>query len=285
MRRKKLTFSLLALFLFFVLTSVYVQNSKSQQRGDNKALPFVHANLNADIIDLAHHINSATTKEIVSVSIKNSQPVNQNDLKTCSHRNEFEAILATDCNASKKHSTATCWKRVQDLHANITTKQAQARFDKCNDCIYSTETGKKVYFYHHTFWHINVKLRPGGHFGAAAFQKQVLNLQILSFLATQNLCCTKFIVWRSEFNEVDDAIRNKFAFYIQNGSLMLKRFDLEEICRHDDAATDGLYSSFKQHPICTEKHGYVPRDYISFSDFVRFIVLDLYGGIYLGNKS
>jgi hypothetical protein len=108
----------------------------------------------------------------------------------------------------------------------------------------------------------------------------MMQLNIMSFLATQNLQCTKLIVWLlKDFNL---NVKNSF---IGNKTLELRVFDLKELCRYRKNGNGTLHSSFENHSIClsidSSNEVFSAKTQIGFSDFVRFVVLDICGEIYV----
>lgn len=140
----------------------------------------------------------------------------------------------------------------------------------CNDCIKNPITRKILIIYHHTFWHINSKDS-----NVIGLNKRVLILNIMSYLATQNLCCTKFILWKLEqfSKDIENEINEKFSKYIKENIIEIRTFDLKKLCPD---------SVFKNNNICTNRFSQdlSEKNQVAISDFVRFFVLDIYGGIY-----
>ena len=183
--------------------------------------------------------------------------------------NEFEAYINEYCNV---HSASIdCLHKLHKLNKLESSNPK----DDCHKCLhYRNDSGNeaKLTIYHHTFWQlkqINASID--------AFYSRVIKLNLMSFLATQNLCCTKFIFWKlDEFPLFYEAELNKtFRDYISTGIISMKTFYLNELC-------SSLNSSFKHTKICNQ---YKEMDLsssrlIALSDLVRFLVLELYGGIY-----
>ena len=98
----------------------------------------------------------------------------------------------------------------------------------------------------------------------------------MSYLATQNLCCTKLIMSKlKEFPQsVEKQLNTHFAKHIQNGNFQIKTFTLRVMCR-------SKHSIFLL--ICQIEHkaNFDKYNMVVFSDFVRFAVLDIYEGIYV----
>lgn len=141
--------------------------------------------------------------------------------------------------------------------------------DDCAQCI-SNENDpiKKLYIYHHTFWKLS---------SPSNYELRVLKLNLMSYLATQNLCCTKFYFWKlSNFPQnIEDDLRKEFKFYIDKNVLEFKLFNINSLCK-----TANL---FKNHATCKSNNiddSILHTHSVGLSDFVRFFVLDQYGGIY-----
>jgi hypothetical protein len=266
MRTKRFLLALTLIFLFFY-TSLHISRTRSKSQS-----PYAHIHLNGDIIELneLHTAKSFKSKSEIKTSVRRLRKTRQHYKK---YKQEFDAIIQSNCSTQDKHVVANCLGSVYNLDLKIKSERGDA-FDRCADCLYQEETKEKVFFYHHTFW----QLSDSG----SEFHKRVLNLQIVSFLATQNLCCSRLIVWKmgSFGTELEISLRKKFEHYLTSESLIFKEFKLEKICSYDKS---GLYSSFRDHKICQEKQKFVPKNLVSYSDFVRFIVLDVYGGIYTGS--
>lgn len=123
--------------------------------------------------------------------------------------------------------------------------------------------------YYHTFWQLKLaRLNQ--------FNIRVLELNLMSYLATQNLKCTKFILWKlAEFPQnIEKYLNKKYEYYIKSGVIEIRTFDFNVLCSNDK-------SSFYKHEICKEKPSLASEYLVALSDFVRFFVLDLYGGIYV----
>ena len=105
-------------------------------------------------------------------------------------------------------------------------------------------------------------------------------LNIRSFIATQNLCCVKLLLWRlAEFSpSILDELNDAFAAYIKRGVIEIRLFDMATICR-------GKRTFLAKKPFCKgKKHelkSLIRYKIVGLSDFVRFVVLDLYEGIYV----
>lgn len=151
---------------------------------------------------------------------------------------------------------------VNSLKLNEYCNQTTIRLNTPNnDC---TQCGKSIVYYH-TIWQIESDKND--------FQFRVLNLNLMSYLATQNLCCTKFLLWILRLFPMN---KQEFLMkkYKKFKNIQIKLFSLEELC---------VKSSFRASSICLQKNStqlFSIYSSIELSDFVRFFILDIYGGIY-----
>ena len=186
---------------------------------------------------------------------------------------EFDEINEKYCNPKTKELNITCLEKLSEFDEKI-SKIEEKITDKCQKCI--RRDNKILTIYHHTFWQLNeIKSET------SQFYRRTIFLNLMSYLTTQNLCCTKFIFWKlKEFpQEIEKEIRKSFEYFIEQGNLEIKLFDLKELCANSQ-------SSFKNTYVCNPSNNdnLASQHLISLSDFVRFIVLDVYGGIYTGLK-
>jgi hypothetical protein len=100
---------------------------------------------------------------------------------------------------------------------------------------------------------------------------RVLILQILSFLATQDITQSKFIIWvQNPFSEnTNKTLSHKFEYYFKASIVEIKLLNFQELCTH------GMFKS--RYDQCASTDNY---NSVAFSDFVRFLVLYKYGGLY-----
>ena len=182
---------------------------------------------------------------------------------------DFDRIMDAECSVSNLRGQAACLNKLVALDQSMQEFRASlGNYDPCNDCV--QENGKKRLVHIHTFWHLT---------GPDELNMRVLRLNLMSYLATQNLCCTKFIMWklRESAPSVDEKVRREFDVYIKRGVLELKTFDMQLICAHDK-------SKFRNGQLCAGNKGYpslAGNKVVGLSDFVRFAVLDIYEGIYV----
>ena len=180
--------------------------------------------------------------------------------------NLLDQVVNTHCN-------------VRDMHANITCLQALQRYadeqretklnsnDSCSECLTSIVN-------YHTFWQIDDS-------SSSDFHWRVMLLNIMSYLSTQNLCCTRFTLWKlATFpSSFERQLRRTFAHYIDSGVFLVRTFDMDEMCNDSVVWT----STFKDTELCmaVNRRLLTRGNLVSLSDLVRFVVLDAYGGIYV----
>ena len=115
--------------------------------------------------------------------------------------------------------------------------------------------------HYHTYW------QPDA---VKSHHQHVMHLNILSFLATQDRSRTKYIVWTSQSLDVFSKLINDFEKYIKDGVLEFRVLDLKTLC------SNGVF--LPNINKCLQAGG---GNVIMYSDFVRFLVLYTYGGIYV----
>ena len=195
---------------------------------------------------------------------------------------EFHSVTDKFCSITDfKGTSGQCFDKLKEFDKKIVNEvkrfNPDGTYDPCRVC--DSRNGAKKTFIYHTFFHFGIN---------DAINRRMMNLAISSFLATQNLCCAKLIVWH--LNQFDIKIINEtnslFRNYITKNNLELKVFNIAELCSfRNESYSIHATSYFAQHQICVNKafhmadlsHG---REMIGFSDFVRFFVLDAIPGIY-----
>ena len=176
-------------------------------------------------------------------------------------KNEFWNIIKNDCDSFNLKSDRSCLEKVSDFNNRIDYSLESK--DNCNEC--SWLNNDKINY--HVFWQTS-------NYDPKSFKMRVMFLNIMSYLATQNLCCTKLIFWKLPiFPTITvDILNAVFKNYISIGSLEIRTFDLGILCSNK-------LSSFKDESWCTSTNlGW--KFLVGLSDFVRIFVLDIYGGIY-----
>ena len=124
------------------------------------------------------------------------------------------------------------------------------------------EKTKEPVMLYHTFWRID-EGKP--------HHLRVLILQILSFLATQDTSQSKFIIWLQDpfSDHVNKTLISKFGKYFKSQIVNVEILNFKELC------SNGVFS--KRFDKCSSTSNY---NSVAFSDFVGFLVLYKYGGIY-----
>ena len=195
-------------------------------------------------------------------------------------KEKFKYILNEYCNAKENENSLTCIEKLKEFDLLFGTFKENNSKNYCTIFNYALNNNASK-FYYHTFWQItNRKTSNNEYF------KKVMKLNIMSYLYSQNLCCSKMIVWLA-FNfgeEFEKELKKTFEYFIKNDNLEFKKLDLEEICSYNDYS---FYSSFREHALCSkesfDKIKKLNANSVQLSDLLRFVVLDLYGGIYSGN--
>jgi len=98
----------------------------------------------------------------------------------------------------------------------------------------------------------------------------------MSFLSTQNLCCCKLLLWkvRKFSKNKQNILKLKYKQYFDANYFEFKEFNIELLCSKT--------FTFKKYKICNSKRkrSYDSIKTVSLTDFVRFFLLDIYGGVY-----
>jgi hypothetical protein len=201
-------------------------------------------------------------------------------------KSKFNTIVKESFDAQQFETSAEGKTRLAEVHTAI--EAIKTRNDSSEQCgVFNCSQLRTVYF--HTFWS-----EPDGTSHSSSIHKRIMFMNIASYLHTQNLCCTKLIVWTSDYFgvELEASLRSVFAHYIQKGSVVIRKFDLKVLCKFGNPRAR-FYTSFAHHRLCRasllnlEKYVFYDlRMYYGIviaglSDLVRFFVLDLYGGIYV----
>ncbi|CAF1113142.1 unnamed protein product, partial [Brachionus calyciflorus] len=135
---------------------------------------------------------------------------------------EFHKINKNECDPRPNNITYTkCLNALKNLHINFTKLKRK----KCSKCLYIDN--QKQIVYHHTFWQMETQDKNYLH-----IQIRMLKLNLMSYLSTQNLCCTKFILWKlSTFSKlIEQKISSQFSKWMKNSQLEIKTFNLEKLC-------------------------------------------------------
>jgi hypothetical protein len=170
---------------------------------------------------------------------------------------------------SQFHALTTNLCHVMDLKADECLPElkkfqlAITNSDKCSQCFYDSAKKPRKIFYH-TFFHFNSNDKN---------MLRMMNLHIMSFLATQNLCCAKLIVWTLDgfSSDVINQTRKLFDKYAKSDNFEIREFNIADLCFYGVAFNDtGRFSSFQTHPVCDNTKRLTSMDQIGLSDFVRF---------------
>jgi hypothetical protein len=145
--------------------------------------------------------------------------------------------------------------------------KSESKFDSelLSDC--SACKGMKRVINYHTFWQVNKGLSNTYH--------RILNLSILSYFYTQNVCCTKLNVWLSNDPLADNIISDlaiKYRYFIDKQFLIIKKLNVPQLCQG---------TIFERHDVCKASYNMKnKKKVVAYSDFVRFLLLNKYGGIW-----
>lgn len=208
---------------------------------------------------LHHFLKNYFHKAIASEKIKNDDFLNKT--------NFFKTTIQFDCDSKKFELNESCLLKLEQLDSyNL------GQNDWCDKCFFYPNMTKPTKVYHHTFWHFDqFDYNNNQHKN----RLRMINLNLMSYLATQNLCCTKFIFWKliNFPMQLEKLIREFFSYYINKDIIEIRTFSVEEFCQ----------SGFFKRTICSGKPNYPGLNghyLVAFSDMVRFAVLDKYPGIY-----
>lgn len=219
---------------------------KKKEKSMNRIYKLITAVL-LTILGLILYLNQNDDSQYIqSQNIARKQYLKQKVLKPV---NKFQQLLNDYCDPVIIEQNNNCLKQIKNYKPE-------------SNCT------KNELTYHHTFWQLKSS-------SLDQFDLRVLELNLMSYLATQNLACTKFILWKlEEFPlKVESYLRNRFAYYFDNKQIDIKTLDITSMCSSE--------SQFVNHIICKEKKNRMAyKQLVALSDFVRFFVLDLYGGIY-----
>ena len=193
---------------------------------------------------------------------------NKNRLKRIViNNNESSSILATSkSNVIRKEELSSFDKFISEecpmknINISYTCLEKLSKFE-IEAGEYELEAASPVILYH-TFWTIDE---------TKSYHLRVLILQILSFLATQNINRSKLLVWiQNPFSEnINKTLSGKFGYYLNKAIIEIKLIDFSELCSN---------SLFRQrYKTCISPNN---QNSVAFSDFVRFLILYSYGGIY-----
>jgi hypothetical protein len=137
----------------------------------------------------------------------------------------------------------------------------------CNECLMNKNGTIKIIYYH-TAWQIDSTQDD--------YEFRVLNLNLMSFISTQNLCCTRLILWklRKFAQNKEDILKLKYREYFDKKYFQFKDFNIKLLCMQS--------FTFKKYKICNSnrKRSLSSIKTVGLTDFLRFFILDIYGGVY-----
>ena len=186
--------------------------------------------------------------------------------------NAFKSIIEKECDAKNILLGQKCLEKLKNFDAHLIS-QSNTKLNMtegCDKCLILMDKNgnpiKEAKVYYHTFW--NLKETP--HLSTL----RMINLNVMSYLATQNLCCSKMIIWtlQDSIQSLENLFNKKYSFFIKSGLIEIKLFLINDFCMH----------GFFKEAICSQKsHLSISQFYmVSVSDLIRFAVLHRYGGIW-----
>jgi hypothetical protein len=134
------------------------------------------------------------------------------------------------------------------------------------DTSFKCNNKRDKFITYHTFWQITSS-------SLESYELRVLELNLMSYLATQNLLCSQFYLWHLSYfpENVKVYLLRKYKFYFETKQILMKMFIIADLCTND--------SFFNNHTMCNNNEYRLENKHlIALSDFVRFFVLDKYGG-------
>jgi hypothetical protein len=187
---------------------------------------------------------NANKKESQKNSETRFKVVDKNDIK-------FDDLVNTDCKVENiKNFSRFCLRALQKYDLNKLSVEIET--DNEDDKIIN----------YHTYWQPETS-KP--------HHKMVMNLNVLSFLATQDLKRAKYIVWTTQNLNVFSELMTTYDKYVKEGVLDFRILDLKKLC--------SVGAFLLNQNLCESTGG--GGNIIMYSDFVRFLVLNTYGGIYI----
>ena len=206
--------------------------------------------------------NILDTKKIISLIVTKTS-INDENFKA--NLAEFKSIMKKDCYPKlNTKNRENCIKKLLYFDKYLINQKRKKRLDEtegCDKCLSISNEKKTVYY--HVFWQLAQH---------EANKIRMIKLNIMSYLATQNLCCSKFILWKlDEFPSLVYQDLNKtFSYYLNKNILEIKTFSIKEFCD----------SGFFKRGVCSSQTSLNSKYLVALSDLVRFVVLDKYPGIY-----
>ena len=108
------------------------------------------------------------------------------------------------------------------------------------------------------------------------YDMQLVELTLASYLVTQNLNQTKMILWIHEYmtnSTVTIKLKQTFKYYFEINAFEIKIINMSQLVDND------VYRPYKDK--CLDAYKNEPAE---LSDFLRFLILFNYGGIYVDGK-
>ena len=179
------------------------------------------------------------------------------------YQEKFYVILKTSCNP-KKLTNVDCLNDLNSLEKEIGGKKSSLK-----QYHPSLECANKSKLLFHSFWSISSGLYSRR---ASEFSMRVLKLNVMSFLTTQNLHCSKFILWTLDSfpDKYREEIYTMFEKYITNDTIGIQIFNVEALCRLSLWSQNG---EFQKSGVCLNKDSpwFAVKSKVSLSDLGIYI--------------
>ena len=192
---------------------------------------------------------------------------------------EFYNFILAECNPKEFKLSTKCiegFNRFDTFLIKTDKLNKISSFNNSNECNFcykylnrTTGLYEKKTIYYHTFFHMNNNVQKEEEYNYI----RVIKLNILSYLATQNLCCKKLILWKlPQFpSKIENELNKMFSYYMNKNIFSIQTFEFNFFCKN----------GFFKNIMCKLKdENLMNSNLIFLSDMVRFVVLDIYGGIY-----
>ena len=178
---------------------------------------------------------------------------------------QLDKLLKTSCNP-KKLTNTDCLNDLNRLEKEINGKKSSLK-----QYHPSLECANKSKLLFHSFWSISSGLYSRR---ASEFSMRVLKLNVMSFLATQNLDCSKLILWTLDSfpDKYREEIYTMFGKYFTSDTIGIQIFNVEALCRLSLWSQNG---EFQKSGICLNKDSpwFAVKSKVAFSDLGIFIDL------------
>jgi hypothetical protein len=185
-------------------------------------------------------------------------------------KTKFDTLVKIYCSTSFAE-VKNCLSKIQQFDEQLAfNKSKSPRFT--SECLHDKKTLSVQTFPHHTF----IDPAPVN----LNFCTRIARLHVLSFLATQNLKCTRLLIWhvKDTAQVILKSIKTEFGVNLAAGDIEFKEIDLSNPCQITNS------SVFAKHSICTrnslKQANMSVEDQANLTNFIRFFVLDAYGGIF-----